>query len=108
MNIRAIKWLITHRDLLTKVVAAAQKFNRDGTYISQWEVVDEIARLVIPVFEREGVQAYELLEYDYGDDEYAAFAVGAEVSAMGVDWKHLLDVILPILLAILKALASNG
>lgn len=107
MNLTAIKWLIAHRELLTKVVAAAKKFNRNGTYISQWDVVDEIARLVIPVFEKEGVQPMDLLSSEWEEDEYSAFAVGAEVSALGVDWQQLLNIILPILLAILKSLASD-
>lgn len=107
MNLAAIKWLIAHRELLLKVVEAAKKFNRNGTYLSQWGVVDEIARLVIPVIEKEGVRPFDLLSDEWGDDEYAAFAVGAEVSALGVDWQQLLNVILPILIAILRSLASD-
>jgi hypothetical protein len=107
MNLAVIKWLIAHRELLTKVVSAAQKFNANGTYLSQWEVVDEIARLVIPVIEKEGVRPFDLLGESWDDDEYSAFAVGAEVSALGVDWHQLLNIILPILIAILKSLSSN-
>lgn len=110
MNLKVLRWLLEHRDVLTKVVEAAKKFNRDGLYIDQWSVIDEIARLVIPVFEKEGVDAASILGYDWvedGEAEVAAFALGAEVHAMGVDWKQLVDVILPILIAILKALASE-
>jgi hypothetical protein len=108
MNIKVISWLLKHRELLLAVIAAAKKFNRDATYISQWEVVDEIARLVIPVFEREGVDAGALLASDtWESDEVSAFALGAEVQAMGVDWQSLIQVILPILIAILRALSPD-
>lgn len=107
VNLKAIRWLLQHRDLLTKVVVAAQKFNPSGTYVSQWEVVDEIARLVIPEFEREGVEVNELLGDYFGEDEIEAFSMGAEVQALGIDWRQLIEVILPILLAILRALAPN-
>lgn len=107
MNLSVIRWLIAHRELLVQVVTAVKKFNPNGTYLSQWEVVDEVARLVIPVLEKEGVRPLDLLSEAWGDDEYAAFAVGAEVSALGVDWQQLLNVILPILIAILRSLSSN-
>ena len=107
MNLKAIRWLLQHRDLLTKVVTAAQKFDPSGTYVSQWEVVDEIARLVIPEFEREGVVATDLMSEYFADDEVQAFSLGAEVQALGIDWRQLIEVVLPILLAILKALAPN-
>ena len=110
MNLKVLRWLLEHRDVLAKVVEAAKRFNRDGLYIDQWQVIDEIARLVIPVFEKEGVDAATVLGYDWEDEEQtevAAFALGAEVHALGVDWKQLVDVILPILIAILKALSSE-
>jgi hypothetical protein len=107
MNLSVIKWLIAHRELLAKVVAAVQKFNPSGTYLSQWEVVDEVARIVLPALEKEGVRPLDLLGNDWDEDEYAAFAVGAEVSALGVDWQQLITIILPILIAILRSLSSN-
>lgn len=108
MNVKVISWLLKHRELLLAVVAVAKKFDRDGTYISQWEVVDEIARLVIPVFEKEGVDAASVLAYDWDEtDEVSAFALGAEVQAMGVDWQAVIQIVLPILIAILKALSPD-
>jgi hypothetical protein len=107
MNLTVIRWLIAHRELLVQVVTAAKKFNASGTYLSQWEVVDEVARIVLPALEKEGVRPLDLLGDEWGEDEYAAFAVGAEVSAMGVDWQQLVNVILPILIAILRSLSSN-
>lgn len=110
MNLKVLRWLLQHRDVLLKVVEVAKKFNRDGLYIDQWSVVDEIARLVIPVFEKEGVDVSAMMDFDYDDayeGEVAAFALGAEVHALGVDWKQLIDVILPLLIAVLKALSSE-
>jgi hypothetical protein len=105
---KVISWLLRHRDLLLAVIAVAKKFDRDGTYISQWEVVDEIARLVIPVFEKEGEDVSALLAQDTWDsDESTAFALGAEVHAMGVDWQSLIQVVIPILIAILRALSPD-
>ncbi len=34
-------------------------------------------------------------------------AAGADVSAMGIDWKQLIEVILPLVIAILQALAAK-
>jgi hypothetical protein len=107
MNLYVIRWLIAHRELLVQVVTAAKKFNPNGTYLSQWDVVDEVARLILPVLEKEGVRPLDLLSTDWDEDEYAAFAVGAEVAAMGIDWQQLVNIILPILIAILRSLSSN-
>jgi hypothetical protein len=108
MNIKLISWLLKHRDLLMAVIAAAKKFDRDGTYISQWDVVDEIARIVIPVFEREGADVSGLLVSDtWESDEVSAFALGAEVQSLGVDWQSLIQIVLPILIAILRALSPD-
>ena len=107
MNLTLLRWLLQHRDVLTKVVEAAKKFDRTGPYIKQWDVVDEIARIVIPVFEREGVEVSSLSAEEWGADEVAAFSLGAEVHAMGVDWRQLIDVILPILITILRMLSDE-
>ncbi len=108
MNIKVISWLLKHRELLLAVLAAAKKFQRDGNYISQWDVVDEIARLVIPVFEREGADVTSLLASDtWESDEVSAFALGAEVQSLGVDWQALVQIVLPILIAILRALSPD-
>jgi hypothetical protein len=107
MNLQVIRWLIAHRELVIKVLESAKKFDRDGDYMSQWTVIDEIARLVIPVLQKEDLSPYSLLNGWYDDDEVQAFSLGAEVQAMGFDWKQLIDVILPILIAILKSLASD-
>lgn len=107
MNLQLIRWLLAHRDLLVQVIEAAKKFDRESTYVEQWAVIDSIARLVIPVFEKEELTAYSLLNGWFDEDQAHAFSLGAEVQAMGVDWKSLIDVVIPLLVAILKALASD-
>ena len=106
MNLKVIKWLLQHRDVLIKVMDAAKHFKQGGLYIDQWAVVDNIARLVIPIFEKEGTDIEGMLVHEF-DAEVGAFAMGAEVQAMGIDWQQLVSVILPILIAILKALSDE-
>lgn len=107
MNLQVIRWLIAHRDLLVKVLEAVKKFDRESSYLSQWAVLDEVARLVLPVLEKEDLTAYSLLNGWWDDDEVHAFSLGAEVQAMGLDWKQLIEVVLPLLIAILKALSDE-
>lgn len=110
MNLKVLRWLLQHRDVLTKVIEVAKRFNPDDLYINKWDLIDEIARLVIPVFEKEGVDVPAILAFDWDDEtetDVAAFALGAEFQAMGMDWKQLVDVILPILIAILRALSDE-
>lgn len=107
MNLKVLKWLLAHRDVLIKVMDAAKHFNKDGLYIDQWDVVDNIARIVIPVFEKEGTDVNSLTVYEFEDETVGAFAMGAEVQAMGIDWQQLVNVILPILIAILKAFTDE-
>lgn len=107
MNLKLIQWLIQHRDVLVAVLAAAKKFDRQAHYLKQWEVVDEIARIVIPVFESEGTHVGALTDFEYDDDNVGAFALGAEVQALGIDWQALVQIVIPMLIAILQALADD-
>lgn len=112
MNLKVLQWLIANRDLLMKLVAAAQSFDRTRPYIEQWDVVDKIARLVIPVLASEELAPLDLtdrhLDYeDFDDYEVAALSAGAEVQALGIDWRQLVQVILPIVVAILEALSAK-
>jgi hypothetical protein len=114
VNIKVLTWLVRHRDLLVAVVKEAQAFKTDAPYIEQWNVVDKIARLVIPVLQAENVDPK--MFWGYGntdvdgalhslhDGDVQLLAAGADVQAMGVDWKTLADVVLPIIIAILEAL----
>jgi hypothetical protein len=115
MNLTVIKWLLAHRDVLMQIVAVAKDFSRQKPYIDQWNVVDKIARILIPVLSGEEVVTAELMDpyadidYLVGDENDAAelFAMGAEVQALGVDWRQMIELILPIVIAIFEALAAK-
>jgi len=108
MNLRVISFLIQHRDTLSRIAAAVQKFDANGSYVEKWSVVDEVARILLPLLEAEQVKASWLVDdEDDGDIVSASFLMGAEAAAAGVDCRALVEVILPILIAILKALATN-
>lgn len=104
MNLQIIKWLIAHKDLLLQVVAAVKPWRKDLTPIQHWEIVDQVARIVIPALTKDDIEA--LAKEDW-EDNVEAFALGVEYSALGVDWVTLIQVIIPILQAILRALASD-
>jgi len=113
VNIKVLTWLVRHRDLLVAVVKEAQAFKPDAPYIEQWNVVDKIARLVIPVLQAENVDPKVFWSYEKDESDVLRslhyvdvqiMAAGADVQAMGVDWKQLADVVLPIIIAILEAL----
>jgi len=106
MNLRVIQWLIAHRELLLNVVEAAKDFDKDSAYIKQWEIVDRIARIVIPALDESSINVNSMVS-DWYDDEVQAFGMGAQVAALGVDWQTLINIVLPILVAILKALADK-
>lgn len=107
MNLQILKWLLKHKTVLLQVVELAKTFDKDGPYLEQWDVVDKIARLVIPALEAEAVQP-KLLALDWdGEYDYSALALGAEVSALGIDYRLLLEVVVPIIIAILEALVGR-
>lgn len=106
MNIKVIQWLLAHRDVLLKVVEVAKEFSRHKPYMQQWDVIDKVARLLIPVFTAEDVQPSALLSDELADVATLS-AQSAEVQAMGIDWKQLVEVILPVIIAILQALAAK-
>lgn len=106
MNLKLVRWLIAHQEILLKVVDIAKKYSPALPYIDQWAIADEIARVVIPVLQAELV-APHAMKADLDDSVDDAFALGAEVHAMGVDWKTIVEVIIPILTAILQVLKES-
>jgi len=114
MNLKALQFLLRHREVLLAVVAVAKKFPDAASYLDKWTVVDEIARLVIPVLETE-LEAPKLLTLDDDEDFVGNFrdydarvlALGAEFGALGIDWKLLLEVVIPIVIAILEAIVGR-
>lgn len=109
MNLKVLQWLIAHRELLMQVVAVVKKFNRDATLLEKWGLVDEVARLVIPVVQ-DNDEVLGLLTRDYmdwEDDSAVSFAMGADVAALGVDWRLIVELVLPVVISILEALACK-
>lgn len=116
MNLKAISWLLKHRDLLMAVVEAAKGWDRDAPYVEQWSIVDRIARLILPVVEKEQLTYKQL--WGYTDDDFSPLSLhdgdvqllqaGAEVQALGIDWKLFVEVVLPIVISILEAIVGRN
>lgn len=104
MNLTMIKWLLAHRDLLGKIVEIVKGWHKDMPLAAHWDVVDKIARLVIPALTKQDVAA--MMDSPW-EDAPTAFALGAEANALGVDWVTLIQVIIPILQAILQAFSQE-
>jgi hypothetical protein len=106
MNLKILQWLLKHREALLRVVEIAKKFDRASSYLAKWAVANEIAQIVLPILEAETVK---LSSFDgpvlLSAEEYGPLMV--EYSALGVDWKVIVDVVIPILIAILQAVASK-
>ena len=104
MNLAVIKWLLAHREVLTQILAVVQGWKKDLPLMEHWEIVDKVARIVIPVLTKPDVQA--MLDSPY-EDTVGAFVLGSEAHALGVDWATLIQVIIPILQAILQAFSQG-
>jgi hypothetical protein len=105
MNLKILQWLLKHREALLQVVAIAKRFDRAAPYVNNWSVVNDIAQIVLPILEAEMVKPSH---FDgptlLSADEYGPLMV--EFSALGVDWKTIVDVLIPILIAILQAVKA--
>lgn len=114
VNIQVVKFLLANQAALLQVVAIAKGWRKDLPYVEQWALVDSIARVLIPILEAKAVAPKALMKHrfhdvDYEENDYEAmvFEAGAECAALSVDWKLLIDVVLPIVISILKALAAG-
>ena len=114
MNLKVVKFLLANQAALLKIVEIAKGWRKDLPFADQWAMVDSIARLLIPILEAQAlspkalyVRDFEALDYDESTYETRLLAAGAEMAALGIDWKLLLEVIVPIVLSILKALAAG-
>jgi hypothetical protein len=114
VNLKVVKFLLANQAALLKVVEIAKSWRKDLPYVEQWALVDSIARIIIPILESQAVgpkalTVSRLRDADFEEQDYEAlaFQAGAEVSALGVDWKLLVEVVLPIVISILKALAAG-
>ena len=110
-QIQVLQWLLRNRDVLTKAIEIAKQFSRHKPYMEQWAVVDQLARLLIPaIFANDTNVAAFVADSDdpvWGDDyETKLLSLGAEVGALGLDWKTVIEILLPVLMAVLDALAK--
>jgi hypothetical protein len=114
LNVKVVKFLLANQTALLALVEIAKKWRKDLPYADQWAMVDQVAKILIPILEAQAVSPKAMMrsrftdaDFEEQDYEAMAFASGAEFAALGVDWKLLIDVILPIVLSILKALAAG-
>ena len=111
-QIQILQWLLKNREVLLKAVEVAKQFSRHKPYMEQWSVVDQLARLLIPaIFANDtSVAAFtvDVEEVDYYHRDYDAklLSLGAEIGALGLDWKTIIEILLPVVMAILDALAK--
>lgn len=108
MNLQVLRWLLKNKAVLLQVVEIAKTFDRNATYLEQWDVADKIARILLPVLQEQAVQP-RLLDFDSDIDDYDTcyLAAGAEVQALGVDYRLLIETILPLVIAILQVLLGR-
>ena len=114
MNVKVVKFLLANQAALLALVEIAKKWRKDLPYEDQWELVNQAAKVIIPVLKAQAVSPKALTKHRFSDADFEetdyealAFTAGAEFASLGVDWKLLIDVILPIVLSILKALAAG-
>lgn len=109
MNVSVMKWLLANRSVLLECVELAKAWKDTLPYVQKWEIVDKIARKVIPLVEPAKAKALWLDIPQEQEESYPAvcMSLGAECYALGVDWKLIVDVIIPIIITILQALASK-
>jgi len=100
-----VKWLVAHRVILLQVIEAVKPWRKELPPIEHWNIVDKVARIIIPALNKQDIEA--LTAYDYDSDAVESFALGAEVSALGLDWVTLIQIIIPILQTILRARADD-
>lgn len=120
MNVKVLQFLLRNQAVLLKIVDVAKGWRKDAPYAEQWAIVDSIARLVIPLLEKDAASPKALASaFDYiydesgnlviGSEPYpqAVFAAGYQTAALSIDWKLLIDVVLPLVISILQALAAK-
>lgn len=111
MNLAIVKWLIANRDVLMQCIAIVKDFDMDAPLIERWKVIDRLAEVIIPALEGDDSEDLETLAYGesfiLSDDNYSAMSCGAELAALGVDWQMLITTLVPIVIAILKALVPS-
>lgn len=112
MNVSAMKWLLANRQALLDCVELAKGWKDTLPYPQKWDIVDKIARKLIPLIEPAKAKALWLDQEVRPTSEVDSYpvmcmSIGAECQALGLDWKLIVEVILPIVISILQAIAKN-
>lgn len=110
MNLKVLQWLLKNKNVLLQIVDVAKGFRKDAPYLEQWDIADKIARLLIPVIEPDTakVLSWDLDGYEtLSNHDVALLSAGAEVQAMGIDYRALIETVLPIIIAILEILVRK-
>lgn len=104
MNLKVLQWLLKYKRELLEIVSIAKTFRPDLPLGDKWKLIDEIAKIVIPIIETE-TKALALLSAE--EPELSALAIEGDINALAIDWQLVVDVILPIVISILQALAAK-
>jgi hypothetical protein len=89
-------------------ISIVKDYDHEASLLDKWEIVDRLAKVIIPVVEGEDIETLAYGEpYLIADDNYSAMSCGADLAALGVDWQMLITTLAPILIAILRALAPE-
>lgn len=110
MNVSVMKWLLANRSVLVECIELAKAWKDTLPYVQKWEIVDKIARKVLPLVEPAKAKALWLdIPQPDSEDSYpvACMSIGAECQALGFDWKLIVEVIIPIVISILQTLANK-
>ena len=121
MNLKLIQWLLANQTTLLKIAEVAKGWSNDLSYEDRWAIVDSIARLVIPLIKAANVSPKALCEnYDVVYDESGRVTAMSlpdqkEVAeamahslAIAIDWKTLVEVIIPLVIKILQLIADRS
>lgn len=115
MNLKVLKWLLAHREALVQIVEIAKGYDRNLSRVKQWEIIDRIARIAIPILDAELSSPRALVDegfYLLGNEDWEnrdaeLVACGGDVVALGFDWKIIVETVLPLVIAILKAFLKD-
>jgi len=55
MNLQVIRWLVKHRQTLTNCMEIIKDFDPNSPLIDRWNVVDKVAREIIPLLSSDDV-----------------------------------------------------
>ena len=103
MNMQILRWLLRNSGVLTEVAGIVKGIDYWSLSLPEkWEITQKIGDLLVPAL------ADMPKSLAYMDDDFAALSLEqSEVSALGVDWATMIEVILPLVIAILRALMGD-